>query len=61
MNSLGDTCQNHDPGVYPATLPHKVTVVFHSLRAEYRCKVCTQPWVCWWDPQAAGWPVRCAY
>ena len=52
---MGDACQRHFPGDYPATRPYRVTAERGSLRAEYACW-CGHRWTCWWDPGAAGWP-----
>lgn len=57
ISRLGDACQAHDPGDYPAVYPHRVCADRGSVRAEYSCW-CGERWSCWWDARAAGWPVR---
>lgn len=61
---LGDACEAHYPGDYPAVQPYKVTEErsdrshASSIRGEYACW-CGHRWTCWWDPGAVGWPMRC--
>jgi len=58
LAGLGDACQEHFPGDYPATYPYRVSDDRGSVRAGYRCAVCGQEWTCWWDPRSCGWPRR---
>jgi hypothetical protein len=55
-SNLGDACEAHFPGDYPAVVPHDVQLTGSgSLVAFYRCW-CGREWTCSWDAESAGWP-----
>lgn len=54
---LGDACQQHFPGDYPAVYPYKIDHDRASILCHYACW-CGQRWTCWWNPDAVDWPVR---
>lgn len=54
---LADCCPDCFPGDHAAVLPFLVIRIGASLRAFYRHEVCGREWPCWWDAEAAGWPV----
>jgi hypothetical protein len=59
VNPYADACPRCFPGDAPAALPAGTPVtVGGSLRASYECPACGHRWVCWWDPEAAGWPLN---
>lgn len=56
---LADACPSCHPGDFPAVLPHCVTPVGNgSVRAGYRHDACGTSWLCWWDAEAAQWPLN---
>jgi len=55
---LADACPSCPPGDHPAVLPSAVTTEGGSLRASYAHAPCGTRWDCWWDREAAGWPLR---
>ena len=56
---LADACPSCPPGEFPAVLPSAVIPEANgSLRAVYDHGPCGARWKCWFDPEAAGWPLR---
>ena len=54
---FADACPECPPGDHPAVIPESVAEISGSLRATYRHAACGSEWVCWWDPESAGWPL----
>jgi hypothetical protein len=54
---LADACPECPPGDHPASLPLSVAPDSgDSLKATYQCTE-GHRWDCWWDRNAAEWPV----
>ena len=57
MNPHTDACPRCDPGDAPAALPLSFKAYDHGELTTHRCTACGHAWTCWWDSEAAGWPV----
>ena len=57
MSTYADCCPECFPGDQPPSLPLSVQPDSgNSLKASYQCTE-GHEWVCWWDREAADWPV----